>query len=35
MLAEDIGLLIKRAQYRHHRGLDEAFASLGITFFRL
>jgi len=32
MLAEDIGLLIKRVQHRHHRGLDSALAPLGVTF---
>ena len=32
MMAEDIGLLIKRAQYRHHRGSDAALAPLGISF---
>ena len=28
---EDLGLLIKRAQYRHHRGIDAALAAMGIS----
>ena len=28
---EDLGLAIKRLQYRHHRALDASLASLGIT----
>ncbi|KJC35563.1 hypothetical protein UP09_30470 [Bradyrhizobium sp. LTSP885] len=29
--SEDVGLLIKTAQYRHHRGLDASLAAMGIS----
>jgi len=28
---EDVGLLIKRAQQRHHRGIDASLATVGIS----